>query len=218
MAQAQAAIEFRYTRVHVAWLRLLLDHTDQDQPLQLDALTVAGCERIWTRTASGAAAERPRSWPTCCPTPEAGTQCWWCGVWTGWVVPAPPDRPVGRSGQRQVQFRSPTEALTPTGGAAGVQHLRPVARFERQLVQERTQAGLAAARLEARWGAANGDDPAKTRTARRMLDDGETLTAVAAALSVSRTHFVPAPRRRRGAGRITTSVARASPSGSVIHV
>ena len=59
--------------------------------------------------------------------------------------------------------------------------------------------------------------PAKTRTARRMLDDGETLTAVAAALSVSRTTLY----RHLGAAEwshITISVARASLVGVVSYM
>ena len=92
--------------------------------------------------------------------------------------------------QRQVQFRSLTEALdTSTAGGRLVFNIfASIAEFERQLVQERTQAGLAAARARGRVGGRpTVMTPAKTRTARRMLDDGETLTAVAAALSVSRT-------------------------------
>ena len=34
--------------------------TEQDAALQVDALTAAGCARIWTDTASGALVERPQ--------------------------------------------------------------------------------------------------------------------------------------------------------------
>jgi len=89
-----------------------------------------------------------------------------------------------------VQFRSLTEALdTTTPGGQLVFHIfAAIAVFERQLIQERTHAGLAAARARGRTGGRpTVMTPAKTRTARTMLANGEPLTAVAAALSVSRT-------------------------------
>lgn len=89
-----------------------------------------------------------------------------------------------------MEFRSLTEALDTTtpGGRLVFNVFASIADFERQLVTERTRAGLAAAKARGRVGGRpTVMTPAKTRTARRMLNDGEPLTAVAAALSVSRT-------------------------------
>ena len=163
--------------------------TDQDPALQLDALTVAGCERIWTETASGAAAERPKLADLLSHARGGDTLVVWRLDRLGRSLP----HLIGLLAdleQRQVQFRSLTEALdTSTAGGRLVFNIfASIADFERQLVQERTQAGLAAARARGRVGGRpTVMTPAKTRTARRMLHDGETLTTVAAALSISRT-------------------------------
>ena len=162
---------------------------DQDPALQLDALTAAGCERIWTETASGAAAERPQLADLLSHARGGDTLVVWRLDRLGRSLP----HLIGLLAdleQRQVQFRSLTEALdTSTAGGRLVFNIfASIADFERQLVQERTQAGLAAARARGRVGGRpTGMTPAKTRTARRMLHDGETLTTVAAALSISRT-------------------------------
>ena len=163
--------------------------TDQDPALQLDALTAAGCERIWTETASGAAAERPQLVDLLSHARGGDTLVVWRLDRLGRSLP----HLIGLLAdleQRQVQFRSLTEALdTSTAGGRLVFNIfAAIADFERQLVQERTQAGLAAARARGRVGGRpTVMTPAKIRTARRMLHDGETLTTVAAALSVSRT-------------------------------
>lgn len=162
--------------------------TDQDPALQLDALTAAGCERIWTETASGAA-ERPQLVDLLSHARSGDTLVVWRLDRLGRSLP----HLIGLLAdleQRQVQFRSLTEALdTSTAGGRLVFNIfASIADFERQLIQERTQAGLAAARARGRVGGRpTVMTPAKTRTARRMLDAGEPLTAVAAALSVSRT-------------------------------
>ncbi len=162
---------------------------DQDPALQLDALTAAGCERIWTETASGAAAKRPQLADLLSHARGGDTLVVWRLDRLGRSLP----HLIGLLAdleQRQVQFRSLTEALdTSTAGGRLVFNIfAAIADFERQLVQERTQAGLAAARARGRVGGRpTVMTPAKIRTARRMLDDGETLTTVAAALSVSRT-------------------------------
>ena len=144
--------------------------TDQDPALQLDALTVAGCERIWTETASGAAAERPKLADLLSHARGGDTLVVWRLDRLGRSLP----HLIGLLAdleQRQVQFRSLTEALdTSTAGGRLVFNIfASIAEFERQLVQERTQAGLAAARARGRVGGRpTVMTPAKTRTARRL--------------------------------------------------
>jgi hypothetical protein len=56
---------------------------DQQPHLQVDALERAGCYRVFTETASGAAADRPASTRSC--TSSAPVTHWWSGSWIGWA-------------------------------------------------------------------------------------------------------------------------------------
>lgn len=126
---------------------------DQHLDLQNDALTAAGCERIYRDKASGAKAERPglrRAFDNL----RAGDTL------VVWRL----DR-LGRSlkdlitraeelEQRGAGLKSLQEAIdTNSSGGRLVFHLfGALAEFERNLVRERTQAGLAAARARGRQG------------------------------------------------------------------
>ena len=105
--------------------------TDQDPALQLDALTVAGCERIWTETASGAAAERPQLADLLSHARDGDTLVVWRLDRLGRSLP----HLIGLLAdleQRQVQFRSLTEALdTSTAGGRLVFNIfASIAEFE----------------------------------------------------------------------------------------
>jgi len=50
---------------------------------QTDALNAAGCEKVFSDTASGKLAERPEL-ALCLGTCAPGTR-WWCGGWTAWA-------------------------------------------------------------------------------------------------------------------------------------
>jgi DNA invertase Pin-like site-specific DNA recombinase len=82
-----------------------------------------------------------------------------------------------------------TEAIdTSTNGGRLVFHIfAAMAEFERGLIRERVEAGLAAARARQHFG---GRRPALTaeqaREARRMLGDGTEVATVARVLGVSR--------------------------------
>jgi DNA invertase Pin-like site-specific DNA recombinase len=126
---------------------------DQDPALQLDALTAAGCERTYVDHASGTKADRPE-------LAKAIDYARGGDVLVVWKL----DR-LGRSLQhliavtndlrtRGVEFRSLTEGIdTTTAAGRMVFHfLGALAEFERDLIQERTMAGLAAARARGRRG------------------------------------------------------------------
>ena len=126
---------------------------DQNLDLQRDAFQTAGCERIFTDTASGAKAERPG-------LEEALGECRPGDTLVVWKL----DR-LGRSLPhlvetvhdllaREVDFRSLQENLdTTTSGGKLIFHIfAALAEFERDLIRERTQAGLAAARARGRKG------------------------------------------------------------------
>jgi DNA invertase Pin-like site-specific DNA recombinase len=126
---------------------------DQELHLQQDALKQAGCDPIFTDTASGASTERPGLEQALSHLREGDTLV----VWRL-------DR-LGRSLQHLIQtvtaldsrgigFRSITEAIdTTTSGGKLVFHIfGALAEFERDIIRERTNAGLQAARARGRLG------------------------------------------------------------------
>lgn len=161
----------------------------QDEALQLDDLTAAGCVRIYTDHVSSRVARRPEL-DKLLDRVDAGDT----------IVVWRLDR-LGRSltelisivtalGERGVQLRSLREDLdtsTPTGRLL-FHIMASIAEFERDLIQERTKAGLAAARARGRVGGrprALSDVQAKA--ARQMYDSKDfTVAAIAESLSVSR--------------------------------
>src|SRR5438552_825116 len=126
---------------------------DQSLALQQDALTEAGCEQIFSDVASGSTTERPG-------LTEALNFVRSDDTLVVWRM----DR-LGRSLQhliqtihelqdRQISFRSLTENIdTTTSGGKLIFHIfGALAEFERDLIRERTVAGLAAARARGRVG------------------------------------------------------------------
>ncbi len=162
---------------------------DQDPALQLDALTAAGCDRIFVDKASGKLASRPALDDLLEQLRPGDT-----------VVVWRLDR-LGRSlrhlletvadfERRGVSFISLTENIdTSTPGGRLVFHLfGALAEFERDLIQERTAAGLAAARARGRVGGRPTVwTPDKIKAAGAMQATGtHDVTSIARALGVSR--------------------------------
>jgi DNA invertase Pin-like site-specific DNA recombinase len=126
---------------------------DQTLNLQRDALTQAGCTRIFTDTASGAKAERKG-------LEEALSYIRAGDTLVVWRL----DR-LGRSlrdliatmtmlEERGIGFKSLTENIdTTTSGGKLIFHIfGALAEFERNLIRERTTAGLTAARTRGKRG------------------------------------------------------------------
>jgi DNA invertase Pin-like site-specific DNA recombinase len=92
--------------------------------------------------------------------------------------------------EREIGFRSLQEAIdTTTPGGKLVFHVfAALAEFERDLIRERTAAGLAAARVRGRRGSRPSVMTAhKLQVAREMYRSGEyTVAAIATSLGVSR--------------------------------
>lgn len=162
---------------------------DQDTALQIDALNAAACERIYQESRSGASRERPQL-TRCLDTLRSGDTL------VVWRL----DR-LGRSLKDLVQivstleengvgFRSLTEAIdTTTAGGKLVFHVfAALAEFERSLIQERTKAGLQAARARGRKGGRpKALTPDQLRKATAMLSDPRmTKAEVAKHFGVSR--------------------------------
>ena len=161
---------------------------DQDPALQIDALHSAGCERVFEEKASGAQRDRPQL--------QAALEYMRAGdTLVVWKL----DR-LARSlkhlietvedlGERGIGFRSLTESIDTTGaGGKLVFHIfGAMAEFERSLIQERTRAGLDAARARGRVGgrppALSADDLA---VAKAMISDPDiTMAEVARRLGVA---------------------------------
>lgn len=150
----------------------------QDHALQLDALHAAGCERVFVETASGVRTDRPEL-RKALEMARSGDV----------LVTYRLDR-IGRSlkhlieiaedlQRREIGLRSLTESIDTTTPAGRFMFsiLGALASMEREVLIERTRAGLAAAAARGRRGGRppvlNSD---KLRAARAMLASG-TMTA-----------------------------------------
>ena len=162
---------------------------EQDAALQHDALSAAGCFRSWTDTASGALADRPELVAVMDALRPGDTLVVWRLDRLGRSLPHLIDTVRGLA-DRGIGFRSLQETIdTTTPGGRLVFHIfGSLADFERDLIRERTMAGLAAARRRGRVGGRpTVMTEAKTKQAPRMVKAGTPLTEVADVLGVSRT-------------------------------
>jgi DNA invertase Pin-like site-specific DNA recombinase len=121
--------------------------------LQVDALQGAGCYRVFTETASGARADRPVLEQVLDQLRPGDALVVWKLDRLGRSLRHLVDT-VTRLAERGVGFRSLQEAIeTTTPGGKLVFHVfAALAEFERDLIRERTAAGLAAARARGRHG------------------------------------------------------------------
>jgi DNA invertase Pin-like site-specific DNA recombinase len=165
---------------------------DQNLDLQKDALKKAGCARLFTDVASGAKDERAGLAEAIAYLRPGDT----LAVWKL-------DR-LGRSLKhlietvtslqaRKIGFRSLQESIdTTTSGGKLIFHVfGALAEFERDLVRERTQAGLRAARARGRKGGRPRSlDATKLAQARSLHQDpANTIADICATLGISRATF-----------------------------
>lgn len=169
---------------------------DQELALQRDALRAAGCctEWIFVDKVSGARTQRP-GLDACLDALESGdTLVVWRLDRLGRSMPhlvALIQDLLGKG----IAFRSLCDGAIDTTSASGelIFHIfSALAQFERRLIQERTKAGLTAARARGRKGGrrpTTGDDP-RVKTAQRM-HAGRTLTVkqICKTLAISRATF-----------------------------
>lgn len=163
--------------------------TEQNVDLQRDALQRHGCERVFEDHASGASTTRPNL-TRALDHLRAGD------VLVVWRL----DR-LGRSLKhlietvtdletRGVGFRSLSEAIdtTTSSGKLMFNIMGALSEFERDLIRERTQAGLAAARDRGRRGGRKPSlSPRKIRLAQQLYNEGvSTVSEIAETLGTSR--------------------------------
>jgi DNA invertase Pin-like site-specific DNA recombinase len=161
----------------------------QDEALQHDALKAAGCPRIFVDKASGKLESRPALDDLLAQVRPGDTVVVWRLDRLGRSLRHLLET-VNALEQRGVAFVSLTENIdTSTPGGRLVFHVfGALAEFERDLIRERTMAGLAAARARGRTGGRPTvwtED--KLRTARAMRASGDyDVTSIAKVLGVSR--------------------------------
>jgi DNA invertase Pin-like site-specific DNA recombinase len=127
--------------------------SDQSLNLQRDALKKVGCKRVFTDVAGGAGAERPGLAKALACVRRGDTLVVWKLDRFGRSLRDLVDS-VTALKERKVGFRSLQEAIdTTTSGGRLVFHVfASLAEFERDLIRERTRAGLKAARARGRMG------------------------------------------------------------------
>lgn len=164
--------------------------TDQDPHLQHDALEVAGCYRIFTDTASGSLASRPELDRLLDQIRPGDTLVVWRLDRLGRSVRHLIDQ-VAELQERGVEFKSLQDNIdTSSSGGRLIFHIfASLAEFERDLIRERTHAGLEAARARGRVG---GRPPALSpdgvATARRLYESRTvTVAEIGRMLGVSRS-------------------------------
>lgn len=125
----------------------------QHDTLQTDALKAAGCHRIYTDHASGARASRPELDRMLEALREGDIVVVWKLDRLGRSVQNLVDL-MSRFQRVGVGFRSLTEQMDTTtpGGILIFNLFAALAQFERDLIKERTNAGLQAARARGRTG------------------------------------------------------------------
>jgi DNA invertase Pin-like site-specific DNA recombinase len=160
---------------------------DQNLALQLSALKEAGCERIFSDKASGASANRPGLNEALSFLREKDTLVVWKLDRFGRSVKGLVDL-VAELEKRQVNFRSLTDSID-TGTPSGrffFHVMASLAQMERELMVERTQAGLAAARQRGRvLGRKRLMTDSKVESAKKLLANGVSPHEVAKNLGVS---------------------------------
>jgi DNA invertase Pin-like site-specific DNA recombinase len=164
--------------------------------MQLDALASAGCTKVFEDRASGARADRPGLQKSLDYVRDGDVLIVWKLDRLGRSLPHLIET-VSALEKRGVGFRSLTEAIdTTTPGGRLVFHLfGALGQFERDLIRERTRAGLAAAASRGRKG---GRKPVMTaeklKRAREIVGKGMTVREAAARLKVGKTALYEALR------------------------
>jgi DNA invertase Pin-like site-specific DNA recombinase len=165
---------------------------DQTLALQLDALEDVGCERVFRDVVSGMTTDRPGLNDALAFARQADVLVVWrldrLGRSLRYLIET-----INLLNDRGVGFQSLTEQIdTTTPGGKLIFHIfGALAEFERDVIRERTRAGLAAARARGKRGgrpkAKALDSPQKIAMAHRLYaDKANTITEICATLGVSR--------------------------------
>jgi len=166
--------------------------SDQNPELQRDALKIAGCEKIFTDRVSGTKAERKGLTEALSHLREGDTLVVWRLDRLGRSLRHLIDT-VTELHEQGIGFKSLQENIdTTTSGGKLVFHIfGALAEFEREIIRERTQAGLQSARSRGKVG---GRPKALTAKEVQMLrnmaaDKSLAVSDICKTLGIGRTTF-----------------------------
>jgi len=164
--------------------------TDLQNPdLQTDALTQAGCDRIWVDKVSGTILARPQLNDMLDYARTGDTIVVWRLDRLGRSVKDLVDL-MGVFQERGLGFRSLTEGMDTTspGGMLIYHVFAAVAQFEADLIRSRTMAGLNAARARGRVGGRPKNlTQEQTSLIDQWIEEGRTITSIAKTVGTTRT-------------------------------
>ena len=157
---------------------------DQKLSLQQAALERAGCERVFDDQASGARTDRPGLAEALAYLRSGDTLVVWKLDRLGRSMSHLIEK-IGELAARGIGFRSLTENIDTTtpGGMLVFNIFGSLAQFERDLIRERTQAGLRGSK----GGRRPVVTPDKLRKARAHIAAGLTVREAAARLKIGKT-------------------------------
>ena len=162
---------------------------EQSLAPQIDALKAAGCNEIFEDCVSGAKTDRPGLNEALDHLRSGDTLIVWKLDRLGRSMSHLIDT-VRDLDQRGIGFRSLTEGIdTTTSGGTLIFHLfSALAQFERDLIRERTRAGLSAAAARGRKGGRKAVVTAeKLKRAKMLIERGLTVREAAARIKVGKT-------------------------------
>jgi len=165
---------------------------DQTLALQPDALTAAGCEKIFTDKASGSQTDRPGLSDALWQLRKGDTLVVWRLDRLGRTLEHLIET-IRHLESQGIHFKSLQEQIdTTTSGGKLVFHVfGALAEFERDLIRERTHAGLQAARARGRlFGRPKALTPRKIEQLRTLAkDDQNTVTEICQTLGISKATY-----------------------------
>ncbi|MDE9447723.1 recombinase family protein [Xenorhabdus bovienii] len=175
---------------------------EQDTALQTDALHKAGCERVFEDRCSGAKSDRPGLSEALAYLRDGDVLAVWRLDRLGRSLPHLIET-ISALEARGIGFRSLTESIdTTTPGGRLIFHVfGALGQFERDLIRERTKAGLTAAAVRGRKG---GRKPVvtadKLQRAHEHIANGLNVREAASRLKISKTALYTALKAASEAG------------------
>src|SRR3954447_11850561 len=184
---------------------------DQTLALQQDALTAAGCGDIYTDTVSGSVTDRPGLANALSHLRTGDTLVVWRLDRLGRSLPHLIET-VRQLQEQGIGFRSLQEQIdTTTSGGKLVFHVfGALAEFERDIIRERTFAGLAAARARGRMGGrpCNLDDKKKRHAMTLHADPSNSVKDIYRTLGIFNARLYRYLAEQRGRWSATPAVRR----------